>query len=88
MNAVIYLIISVLSVLVIPLIILLWKIAVGITTSRDKIDNIEADLKALVNDKDRAHKEITDQMREDRLAANQRLRWLEEHLWKQIGGRP
>jgi hypothetical protein len=77
--------ISILSVILIPLIIMLWRIASGITHTRDQINGIEKDLKDLVEDKEKSHNEIYIQMREDRNATNLRLRWLEENLWKQIG---
>ena len=79
-------ILSILTILVIPMIGLLWRIATFRAKITDDIEDIGKDIRALVSDKDRVHKELADQMREDRRATNERLRWLEENLWRAIGG--
>lgn len=38
-------------------------------------------IKKLVEDKDKTHREITNQMHEDRQANNERLTWLERNLY-------
>jgi hypothetical protein len=70
------------AVLILPGVALLWRGAVKWTRVEVKLDNVVADLGRIVEDKDRTHAEMIAQMREDRAATNQRLRWLEEHLWK------
>lgn len=47
-----------------------------------KVDRLIVDLRELVIDKDKVHMHMVEQMKADRDATNQRLRWLEEHLWK------
>lgn len=73
--------ISFLGIVLIPLIILLWRIAVSSTKNQDKLASLEDDIRALVADKDKVHAKLYEQMREDRNATNQRLRWLEENVW-------
>lgn len=73
--------VSFVGVILIPVIALLWRIAVSITRDRDQITGIQEDLHNLIADKDKVHKEMYEQMREDRNATNTRLRWLEENLW-------
>jgi methionine salvage enolase-phosphatase E1 len=74
--------ISFTAVVVLPLVILLFRIAVKWTKTEDKLDIIAEDLKEIVADKNRVHQEITQQMTDDRKATDRRLRWLEEHIWK------
>lgn len=73
--------VSVVGILLIPLIVLMFRIVVNATRLEDKVQNIADDLTELVKDKDKTHAEILTQMREDRQATNTRLRWLEENLW-------
>lgn len=73
--------ISFLGVVLIPLVILLWRVAVSITKNQDKLFSLEQDMHDLVADKDKVHSRLYEQMREDRNATNQRLRWLEENVW-------
>lgn len=58
-----------------------------------RLDEVCADVSLLTSNKDKVHSEmvenmslvhrdISNQMREDRAATNQRLRWLEENVWK------
>lgn len=74
---------TVIGVLLIPVIVVLVRGAIKWTRVEDKLDRAVGDLHALVADKDRVHAEMISQMREDRAATNTRLRWLEEHLWRQ-----
>lgn len=46
-----------------------------------QLKTIARDLDRIVSDKDRTHAEMLNQMREDRQATDNRLRWLETHLW-------
>lgn len=73
--------VSVVGILLVPLIVLLFRVVVNATRLEDKVQNIADDLTELVKDKDKTHAEILTQMREDRQATNQRLRWLEENVW-------
>ena len=75
-------ILSLLAVIVIPTLALIMRAAVRWKGIEDKIDNVVGDLNELVRDKDKVHQELAMQMREDRKATNQRLRWLEENVWK------
>lgn len=72
------------SVILVPLLILLFRIAIGATRLEDKVAGIEDDLKALVADKDKTHAAMLSQMNEDRKATNVRLRWLEENAWGKV----
>jgi hypothetical protein len=74
--------ISLVGVILIPLLILTFKIIrKGTIIEQNQINLIE-DVKKLVQDKDKVHAEMLSQMREDRMATDRRLRWLEEHLWR------
>jgi uncharacterized membrane protein YhiD involved in acid resistance len=77
--------ISFTAIIIIPLVVLLFRIAIKWTKTEDKLDTIAVDLKKIVEDKDRVHQEITQQMTDDRKATDRRLRWLEEHIWKNGG---
>lgn len=50
-------------------------------TMVQQLSTIARDLDRIVADKDRTHAELVAQMREDRRATDNRLRWLETHLW-------
>jgi K+ transporter len=41
-------------------------------------------LERIVAREDQTHKEIVEQMREDRRATNERLTWLERNLWSRL----
>ena len=69
--------------LLIPMVVILIRTAVKWTRVETKLDQVVKDLALIVEDKDKVHREMQTQMREDRNANNQRLRWLEEHLWNQ-----
>jgi hypothetical protein len=74
--------VSILGILVIPLIGLLIRGAMKWTRVEDKLDSVVKKMADLVDDKNRVHLELASQMREDRKATDRRLRWLEEHTWK------
>lgn len=73
---------GILSIILIPLVGLIWRGAVKWTRVETKLDMVVEDIKEIVKDKDAVHREINNTMREDRAATDRRLRWLEEHLWK------
>ena len=66
---------------------ILWRMSAKWTNAIDRLEAIEVHTKALVDDKNRVHKEMNDQMREDRNATNERLRWLEQNLYNRTGRR-
>lgn len=81
--------ISITGVLLIPSLILMVKLVRQWTRQEDKLNELINDVGKLIQDKDRVHQEMYRQMREDRLATDKRLRWLEENQWKsarRIGG--
>lgn len=71
-----------LSVLIIPTLVLVVRIVVRMTQRDGQLDRLVADVRKLVDDKDKVHNEMYRTMRDDRAATDRRLRWLEEHLWK------
>lgn len=79
--------VSVMGVIVIPLLVFAFRAAIRWKGIEDDLKDIAKDLKEIVDDKNRVHAELSAQMRDDRNATNQRLRWLEENLWKH-GNRP
>lgn len=55
----------------------------GAAAVRDvRLDHLQAAMDKLSADQGRAVQLLADQIRDDRNASNQRLRWLEEHAWK------
>ncbi|HEY6020027.1 MAG TPA: hypothetical protein VIY48_09035 [Candidatus Paceibacterota bacterium] len=54
--------------------------------TEEKLEEVVKQLKAIVDDKDEAHRLIHQTLRDDREATNRRLRWLEEHLWRNPKG--
>jgi uncharacterized membrane protein len=78
-------ILSIVTLVLIPAVLVLLRGAVRWTKVEDKLDRMVGRMEELVKDKDQTHAEILTQMREDRNATNRRLRWLEENLWG--GGR-
>lgn len=75
------LILAITTGLLIPLIVFLVRGAVKWTRVEAKMDHAITELKKIVEDKDKVHEKIYQQIQEDRKATNDRLRWLEEHLW-------
>lgn len=82
MTTVLEISLSIIGILLIPLLALIWRGAVKWTRVETKLDWVIEDLKKIVEDKDKVHQEITDQMREDRKATNERVTWLEHNLWE------
>lgn len=76
------LVLSIVTLILIPLVVFLIRGAIKWTRVESKLDNVVSELREIVNDKDKVHLEIYAQMREDRAATDRRLRWLEEHLWR------
>lgn len=60
---------------------LLIRIVTWRTRTDDRMTGVANDLTKLVEDKDKVHRELVDQMREDRRATNERLTWLERNAW-------
>lgn len=75
-------ILTALGVIFIPLCIALIRGIVKWTRVEDKLNELVADMKELVEAKDRTHAEMIRTMANDRAANDSRLRWLEEHYWK------
>lgn len=71
-----------LGVILIPILVVLFRLTVVLTRDRDKIQTIADDLTDLVEAKDKVHSEMYRTMRDDRQATDRRLRWLEENLWR------
>lgn len=82
-NARLTVILFVISILVLPTLALMVRIVIKWTRMEAKMEEVTQDLRAIVESKDQVHREITEQMGRDREATDKRLRWLEEHLWKQ-----
>ena len=72
---------SILTVIVLPILVLLVRITVRWTRTEDQLNNLIGDVKDLVEAKERVHNEMYRSMREDRASTDKRLRWLEENLW-------
>ena len=75
-------ILTVIGVLFIPIIVMLYRGIVKWTRTEDKLDELVKDMATLIKDKDQTHREILQQMTDDRRATDRRLRWLEENIWK------
>lgn len=75
------LILTAISVIGGPTLVFVVRATVKWTRVEDRLGDLIGDVDKLVRDKDRVHREIVDQMREDRRATNERLTWLERHLW-------
>jgi hypothetical protein len=89
---VIYLAISIIALILVPTEVLLVRIIVKWIRLEDRLGNIANSLADIAKDKDKVHaelvaqiretsKSLADQLREDRRATNDRLRYLE------LGGR-
>jgi hypothetical protein len=79
-------VISAIAAVGLPTIGFMIRMSVKWTQMGDRLTAIAEDMDALVKDKDRTHKEMLEQMREDRHATNERLTWLERNLWNRGGG--
>jgi len=76
---------SVLSVLIIPALVILVRGAVKWTRTEDKLSTLVDDVRELVEQKDKVHAAMLEQMRVDRDATDKRLRFIEE--WFMTSGR-
>lgn len=76
------------SALGLPTLGLMVRGAMKWTRTEDKLSQVARDIEQLVKDKDQVHREIVQQMHEDRKAMNERLTWLERNAWgKSAAGR-
>lgn len=67
-----------LSVILIPVLILLFRGAIKWTHVEDKLGTLVDDMRELIVDKEKTHRELLEQMRMDRDATDRRLRFMEE----------
>ena len=82
MYSLLTIIVAIIGVVITPMVVVLWRGAVKWSRFETKLDGVIDNLKKIVEDKDKVHQEITDSMREDRKATNERLTWLERNLWE------
>ena len=73
---------SAIAVILLPLLALVWRGAVKWTRTEDKLDHAVGTLERIVQDKDRVHAAMMDQMRADREATDRRLRYIEERFMR------
>jgi hypothetical protein len=71
------------GIFAIPALALVIRLSVRWTKIEDKQNQLLKDITTLIRDKDKTHREIMSTVKEDRINADRRLRWLEEHLWRQ-----
>lgn len=79
---------SVMSVIIIPLFILMIRGIIKWTRVEDKLDQLVSDMRNIVIDKEKTHEAMLRQMGEDRMATDRRLRWLEENVWNRAHNKP
>jgi hypothetical protein len=83
---------TLLGILLIPASVLLYRAIVKWTRTESQLMQISKDLRALIEDKDKTHADMLQQIKddresmmqmikEDRKATNERLTWLEHNLW-------
>lgn len=75
---------GIVSILVLPLLVFVIKGAIKWTRVETKLDQAISRLDTIVRDKDQTHSVMVQQMTEDRKATDQRLRWLEENVWRHV----
>ena len=75
------LILTAIAALLIPLVRLLWNAAIRQQSITDIQEQLLKSVENLIRDKDQVHKDIINQMADDRKATDRRLRWLEENVW-------
>lgn len=80
------LILTVISVLLIPAVAFLIRGAIKWTRTEDNVAHLVDKVSQLVDDKDKIHTEIYMQMQHDRDATNRRLEYL-ERAWMERGKR-
>ena len=72
---------TILSVIVIPLFVVGFKVISHMTRMTSRLDELSSAMTVLVEDKNKVHLELSQQMHEDRQATNERLTWLERNAW-------
>lgn len=75
---------GVLSVVLIPLLVIAYRVVIKWTRMESNLGAISADVRELVTTRDATQREMLEQMRHDREATDKRLRYLEEY-WMQKG---
>lgn len=70
------------SVLLVPVLILMFRGAVKWTRTEDKLAELVDDVRLLMQGEDRVHSEMLAQMRIDRDATDKRLRFIEEFFMR------
>ena len=73
-------ILSILGIILIPILGVLIRGMVRWIRTEDELKVLVADVRELIENKDKVHSDILNQMRFDRDATNQRLRYLEEYF--------
>jgi hypothetical protein len=69
---------TVISVLLLPTLVLMVRGVVKWTRTEDRLSELVTDVKTLVDDQDKVHTAMLEQMRTDREATDRRLRFIEE----------
>ena len=85
MLEIIGLVLSVMSVILIPLFAVIIRMTIRWTTVETSLAALTSDMRELVQNKEQVHASMLESMREDRKATDRRLRWLEENVWNQQG---
>ena len=68
-----------LSVLLIPILVLMFRGAIHWTRTDDRLTDLVEDVESLIRKSDKMQSEILNQMTYDREATNKRLRFIEEY---------
>jgi hypothetical protein len=84
MQAWIIILLTVMSVLIIPALIILVRGAVKWTRTEDSLNSLMKSVEKLVEDKEKVHAAIITQMTADREATDRRFRFIEE-FWMSAG---
>jgi hypothetical protein len=69
------------SAIGIPSFVFSYRVTAKWTRVEERLQEMVRSMGKLVEDKDKVHAAIQQEIRDDRAATNLRLRWLEEHLW-------
>jgi hypothetical protein len=75
------LILSFVSVIGLPSLAFSFRFMTKWTRVESRMEEIVRSMARLVEDKDKVHTAMQQEIRDDRAATDRRLRWLEEHLW-------
>lgn len=78
------LVVAIVGTLMIPALAMLVRVIIKSTRTTDKLDVLADDIKDLVENKDKIHAEMLEQMRHDRESFDRRLRFMEE-FWMRRG---